>query len=510
MRSKLLSVVFCVLAFAMTMVFVVNIINPGNSGPTETKETLETEAPKTTATVLPTGDVLEPAVTAQTVTRTAKELEETVARLAYSSDKSYISEFNRLSKNLKDCAAFLSESVSDSDGSAYLTLLSNVLSQIIETPFADNSSFSVRMAQILNDIDVACPPSSPSAEIVYPKLDTSSGGSLALAMLSVYRQQINDGRVFTVSVGGKLTLGDSVTDPSSPFEAAFGASGDEAYPLGGISPLFSTDGLSICCLSNVLTDSLTPAQGQSFSAVRGKPAYARALKNAGVDLVVLAGSHAADYAEAGVADTQTAMSEAGVLTQTAASASSSVDSPVGKVTVLSFDINSLKNGSTFDSKDAISKARSEGASVVIVVFERVTSADPNVVDSAMTKSGRAAIDNGADLVVFFTQDAVQGISVYKDRYIVYSPAVLYDSTQSSEGTGSFIFQQSFTLDGGAVKASKLSVTPVNNGGGKQAAGILLDSSAEAVIDQIVAFSDNRKYIGDGIAKSAIDFILIKK
>ena len=120
MRSKLLSVVFCVLAFAMTMIFVVNIINPGSTGPVETRDTLPTEPAKTTQTVLPTGDPGEPAVTAQTVTRTSRELEETVKRLAYSSDKSYISEFNRLSKNLRDCAAFLSDKLADSDGSALL------------------------------------------------------------------------------------------------------------------------------------------------------------------------------------------------------------------------------------------------------------------------------------------------------------------------------------------------------------------------------------------------------
>ncbi|MBQ9544116.1 MAG: CapA family protein [Clostridia bacterium] len=508
MRSKLLSVVFCVLAFAMTMVFVVNIINPGQSGPVETKETLSTEVPDGTSAVLPTAEQPEPAVTAQTVTRTSKELEDMVKRLAYSSDKSYISEFGRLAKNLKDCAGFLSETLSDSDGSAYLTLISNTLSQILSTPFADNSSFQVRMAQLLNDIDVTCPPTSPSEDVVYPKFDTSPGGELTLAMLSVYRQQINDGKVFTVSVGGKLTVGDAVTDVSSPFEAAYASSGDDAYPLGSLSPLLSTDGLSICSLSNVLTDNLTPAQGQGFSAVRGKPAYARALRNAGIDLVVLAGSHVNDYGDEGIADTQTALNDAGLIMQTA-SGSSSIESPVGKVTVLSFDIDGTSG--TFNSKDAVTQAKNEGAAVVIVVFKRTTTdKQPNAVDGVMTKSGRAAIDNGADLVVFFTQDAIQGISVYKDRYIVYSPAVLYDSTQTAEGTGSFIFQQSFTLNGGAVSASKLSITPVNNGGGKEAAKLLVDSSAEAVIDQIVAFSDNRKYIGDGIARIAIDFIVIKK
>ena len=102
----------------------------------------------------------------------------------------------------------------------------------------------------------------------------------------------------------------------------------------------------------------------------------------------------------------------------------------------------------------------------------------------------------------------------KDRYIVYSPAVLYASADkdSRDNGQSFLFQQTFTLAAdGSVSASKLSVTPVNNGSATGAAPtLLLDAQAQEVIDQIAKYSNNTKYTRYGIKKENIDFICIQK
>ena len=181
---------------------------------------------------------------------------------------------------------------------------------------------------------------------------------------------------------------------------------------------------------------------------------------------------------------------------------------------MSYDISKETAAYVNVPKTDIAKAKADGAKLVIVVFSRATTdSEANAVDSIMTKSGRSAIDNGADLVVNYSQSVIQAVDVYKDHYIVYSPAVLFASTDKHplDNSHSFIFQQSFTLKDGAVVPSKLSVTPVDNGTlSGTAPKLLLDASADAVIDEIAKFSGNNKYTKYGIARSAIDYICIKK
>lgn len=511
MRSKLLSVVFCVLAFAMTMIFVIHVINPSNAGQQETKETLPVESTGSDVVVLPTVSTPAPLVTAQTVSRVSKELEETVARLYLGADKTYAGDLTRLSSDLADCSVFARDTLSDPSGSAYLNLLSGTLREINETPFADNSSFSVRMSAILRDIAAAKPQNLVSGEATYPDIDTDPNGTFAAAMLSVYRQQAGAG-VFTVTVGGKLVLADPVTDPSSPFDTKLAQQG-ENYPLAPYSPILSTDGLSIVNLGNVLTDSVAPASDKAFSAIRGKTSYAALIKNAGIDLAILGGSHTDDFGEEGITSTSSALSGAGVGSQTFASGSSAFDTPVGKVAVLSYDASKATSAMINGPKEDIAKAKADGAVVVIALFARTTTdKELNAVDGVMTKTGRGAIDSGADLVVFATQSAIQGASLYKGKYIVYSPAVTFasaDGSDADDGTGFFV-QQTFSLNGDQLTSSKLSVIPVSNGKDGSAPRLLLDASGEAVVDRIVKFSDTKKYIGDGVTKTALDYILIQK
>ena len=511
MRSRILSLIFCILAFSLTMVFVVNIINPASvPGPGETQQTLPVQSQESTRPEQPNQSTPRPAVTLQTVNATARELEAFVQRLAYGADKSYAQQLGELSTKLQESAAFLRDSLSDTTGSAYLTVLGNLLNDVKTNPFTDNSSFSVRMAKILRDVEMATPAQSTNGQATYPQLNTDPNGSLSLAMLSIYRQQATKPGSLTVTLGGQVTLGDAVLNVNAPFEALFNA--NENYPLGGVSALLATDGLTLTGFGNALTDLTNPAD--PLSAVKGKAAYAAALKACGVEAVLLNGKHLNDYGTQGLSDTQAALTGQGVAGLTVGQ-SQTLNTAIGKVCVLTYDLSGAKTALTQAPKADIAAAKAEGAKLVIVAFTRTTSdTEPNAVDSVMTQSARKAVDNGADLVVNYSQSVIQAIDVYKDRYIVYSPAVLYASADkdSRDNGQSFLFQQTFTLAAdGSVSASKLSVTPVNNGSATGAAPtLLLDAQAQEVIDQIAKYSNNTKYTRYGIKKENIDFICIQK
>lgn len=509
MRSRILSLIFCILAFSITMVLVVQLLNPATANPGETSDLLTVEDDPSPTEELPDTNPAPNKVTAQTVTATAKELEETVKRLAYGSDKSYADSFASLSQRLDACALFLRDECADASGSAYFTVISTLLKDVIATPFADNSSFSVRMGAALKDLDAALPPQAPEG-VSYPHFDTDPNGSFALAMLSVYRQQQQKPQTVTITLGGQLTLADAVSDTGSAFDTKFNAEGKN-YPLHGVSPLLGTDSLTLASFANVLTDSTTP--NSPLTAIKGKPAYAQSLKANGLDLALLTGSHLKDYGAQGMNDTVAAFEQSG-MQALSFSQSTVIDSTIGKIAVLSYDISAQTAAYVNAPKADIQKAKAEGAKLVIVAFARATTdAEPNAVDGIMTKSARSAIDNGADLVVNYSQSVIQAIDLYKDHYIVYSPAVLFSSADKSalDNSHSFLFQQSFTLKDGAVIPSKLSVTPVNNGTlSNEAPRLLLDESADAVIDQIAKYSNNVKYTRYGIPRAAIDYICIKK
>lgn len=515
MRSKFLSLIFCIIAFGLTMLFVVNIIDPSTSTgvpDTSGKLTIEDETEQMDPVTLPQNTLPEAdqLVTEETVKTVSADLEKLFERLAYDSNKSYKEDFSKMAERLDACAEFLRDKKQDPSGSAYFTVLSASLSEVMNTPFVDNSSFSVRMSAMLKNIEGAFPATQAPEKTAYPKLDTSANGSVALAMLSVYRQQAVKDNSFTVSIGGSLIMADSASDLESSFDGKYAAS-QKNYPLYGISPLTSTDDLSVINLQNVLTEN--NISNTLLTAIKGKPVYATTLKNSGVDLTVLSGAHLKDYGDQGLADTKSVLEQNGI---DAITFSSSVtkDTPAGKVAILTYDISSAKAALVDAPKKDIAAAKADGAVSVIVVLCRATSdGEPNAVDSIQTKTARSAIDNGADLVVNYSQSVIQAIDSYKDRYIVYSPAVLYASCDKSslDNSQSFIFQQSFTMENGKIIPSKLSITPINNGSADGSVPkLLLDESAEQVIDSIAKYSSNTKYTRHGINRANIDYICIKK
>ncbi len=511
MRSRILSLIFCVLAFSLTMVFALQILNPNaNAGNKETSDMLTVEDDPDAALPTPSSPSQAESVSAATVSALSKDLEALIERLAYGENKAYAEDLQQAVSRLSACSAYLRDECSDASGSAYLTVLENLFRDVMTNPFADNSSFSIRMGTILKDLDAALPASSPSSEVVYPRFDTDPNGSFALAMLSVYRSQCARPNSITLTVGGQLTVADAVSDTSSSYDAVYTASGKN-YPLHGLSPLLATDDLSVTSLANVLTSSTQPSD--PLVAVKGKPVYAQSLKQSGVDLSLLTGPHVNDYGKDGLTDTQTAYRDAG-MQALSFSESTTVDSAIGKIAVLSYDIHQQTAPFIDTPKADIQKAKADGAKLVIVVFRRATTdAEANAVDSVMTKSGRGAIDNGADLVINYSQSVIQAVDFYKDHYIVYSPAILFASTDrsDSDNSHSFLFQQSFTLKDGGIVPSALSVTPVDNGSASGSAPkLLLDARADAVIDEIAKYSNNTKYTKYGIARSAIDYICIQK
>jgi capsule synthesis protein PGA_cap len=82
------------------------------------------------------------------------------------------------------------------------------------------------------------------------------------------------------------------------------------HSLAAVSPLFRQASLAIGNLECVLTREGTAVPGKC--TLRGSPAWAAVLKEAGIGLVSLANNHAMDYGTAGLASTRRALREAGI------------------------------------------------------------------------------------------------------------------------------------------------------------------------------------------------------
>ena len=101
MRSKFLSLIFCIIAFGFTMAFVVNIIDPSNTAgtpDTSGKLTIEDENSPTNPETSPqnTAPVVDQVISEESVKAVASDVEKLFERLAYGSDKSYEEEFSKL------------------------------------------------------------------------------------------------------------------------------------------------------------------------------------------------------------------------------------------------------------------------------------------------------------------------------------------------------------------------------------------------------------------------------
>ncbi len=455
MKYKFLSIILCLAVLFGTYALIKYL--PANiSLPEKAPEQSETESHEDYAENLSRAYVIE----------TAHDAEELLQRLAFDSDKSYEKSMKDLSVRLQSSSDFLKSELEDYYGASYFSTVSKIFGDVINTPFTDSKNFSSRVSKMLTELENAYPADAAATldenhsqtPMYYPKFDTAANGTTTLAMLSIYRQQYQkSNNCILLSFGGNLYAGDTLLGSAdeNSFKAQSGNS-KYSFPLFSLSSVLSCDTASFANLETPLTNAVGSAETSSVS--KGLPQYAKLLKKGGLDIVSIANNAINSLGHAGKSDTVEALSSADIQSGDEG-AITYYQTALGSVAYLTYNIiDDIAGSVNFTCVDApkadIAAARQNGAKFVVVHFNWVNT-ETRDWDPCMSQvlTTRAAVDNGADLVLGTHPNAVEAIEKYNGTSIVYSPGNL--SHRNGGGSSAFLFQQAFSIDdsGNAVKGA---------------------------------------------------------
>jgi poly-gamma-glutamate synthesis protein (capsule biosynthesis protein) len=275
-------------------------------------------------------------------------------------------------------------------------------------------------------------------------------------------------KTVTLTFAGDCTLGmDSSFDYSSSWNAVYAQNG-AAYFLQNVRDIFSADDLTIVNFEGTLTESQDRAD--KTWAFKGDREYVQVLTEGSVEAANLANNHSSDYGPQSYTDTVDTLEQAGLVTfggdTTALVEANGVQvGLIGMYTVYSDD------GYVEQLQSRIRGLQDQGAEVIVACFHwgLENSYEP---DLDQTELAHAAIDAGAALVIGHHPHVLQGVEVYKGRYIVYSLGnFCFGGNSGPSDYDCMIFQQTFTVTDGSpqvddniqvIPCSISSVTGWNN------------------------------------------------
>jgi poly-gamma-glutamate capsule biosynthesis protein CapA/YwtB (metallophosphatase superfamily) len=264
----------------------------------------------------------------------------------------------------------------------------------------------------------------------------------------------------TLSLVGDLMLADRV--------GAVAKAKGTGYLLAAVSPLLTTDDLTIGNLECAVATGGTPAEKQY--TFRADPAVLPGLRAGGIDAVSVANNHTLDYGRTALLETLShlkaaTLPAAGAGANTAAAGRPILLTAAGKTVALVAASRVLPAGwhagagtpgiagayNPAGLLRAIKGARSTATLVVVYLhwgIERALMPAPN-----QRTLARQCIDAGADLVVGAHPHVLQGFEYYRGKLIAYS---LGNFVFSNHGKATAILQA--TLTDGALTARVLPCT----------------------------------------------------
>lgn len=252
----------------------------------------------------------------------------------------------------------------------------------------------------------------------------------------------------TITAIGDCTLGidpDFETDTS--FESIY-SKNNASYFFKRVTKYTANDDLTIANLEGALTESTTPEdKGENSYNFRGPTSYTSILKKGSVEACNLANNHSFDYGSDGYQDTKNALKKAKI---DYFCADLTCVKEINGVKVGMFGINATAGydeATTMTKKD-IKALEDENCDLLIGVFHWGTEGSYDV-DTDQVKLAHAAIDAGADLVLGGHPHLVQGVELYKNRYIVYSLGnFVFGGNDDPMDYSTMMYQQTFTFENG--------------------------------------------------------------
>lgn len=246
----------------------------------------------------------------------------------------------------------------------------------------------------------------------------------------------------TLSFAGDCTLGsDESFGYAGSFTEAYYNQG-AAFFLNNVREIFEQDDLTVVNFEGTITDSDQRA-GKSW-AFKGPREYTEILTCASVEAANLANNHSSDYGEQSLEDTRAALTEAGIehfgFEETAV-----IDVRGVKVGLLGMYTVYEDEAYISQLQQRIADLQAQGAKVIVANFHWGLEMDYSP-EADQVELAHAAIDAGAHLVIGHHPHVLQGVEVYKGRYIVYSLGnFCFGGNSSPVDYDCMIFQQTFTV-----------------------------------------------------------------
>ena len=261
----------------------------------------------------------------------------------------------------------------------------------------------------------------------------------------------------TVSAIGDITLGDDINfSPQNSF-STYASMYGSTYFFDNVRQILAGDDITFGNFEGTLT-----YQGERQNriyAFRGDPSYTDILNDGSVEVVTLANNHSHDYGDVSLTDTQMYLTQAGIdYCMGEKIAYKEVEGvKVAFIGVYELDEDLDKEAQV---RSTIASAREEGADIVIIAFHWGNELETTPT-STSTSLAHLAIDEGADLVVGHHPHVVQGIEVYKGKYIVYSLAnFCFGGSSNPTDMDTIIYQQTFRIgEGGNISGTDVKIIP---------------------------------------------------
>lgn len=252
----------------------------------------------------------------------------------------------------------------------------------------------------------------------------------------------------TISAAGDCTLGtDEHFDKSTSLPAMYQAKGADWF-FAGVKDIFAADDLTLVNLEGTFTTST--ARADKTYAFKADPEYAGILTAGSVEAVNVANNHSRDYGEQSYTDTVSAVEAAGIAVS-GYDKVAVVEKNGVKIGMTGLSTLSGMEGKEEQLKTNIESLRAQGANLIITSFHWGIEKE-NTPTSDQIAMAHAAIDAGSDLVLGHHPHVLQGIEVYKGKYICYSLGnFCFGGNKNPKDKDTMIFQQTFTFVDGALQ-----------------------------------------------------------
>lgn len=296
-----------------------------------------------------------------------------------------------------------------------------------------------------------------------------------------------------LSFAGDCTLG---TDESFPYinslpEMLERQNNDYSYFFSGVRHIFEEDDLTLVNLENALTEATDKAD-KTFR-FKGDPDYVNILKTGSIELVNVSNNHTYDYLQKGFDDTLESLKGAGILY--------SGSGHVAKFKVKGLTIASIGYyGWSVYIKESlgadIERVRQDAHIVVVSFHWGVERAF--YPDAAQVELGRFSIDAGADIVIGHHPHVLQGIELYKGRYIVYSLGnFCFGGNCNPDDKDTMIFQSELTFVDNKLCESVGKIIPcsISSAGyiNDYKPTVLEGNESQRVLERIYSYSSTLEY-----------------